>query len=134
GESTLEGMKEFSRLAGQLGFEYNLVEGFWQKWSDSQLRELVASSKEHKVGIWLWKHSRQIRDPAERRQFFQHCRDLGVAGVKLDFFDHEAKEVIDLYQAALKDAAEFRLMVDFHGANKPAGEARTWPNELTREG
>jgi alpha-glucosidase len=58
----------------------------------------------------------------------------GVAGLKVDFLDHEAKEVIDLYQAILKDAAEFQLMVNFHGANKPAGEPRTWPNEMTREG
>jgi alpha-glucosidase len=54
--------------------------------------------------------------------------------MKIDFFDHEAKEVIDLYQAILRDAAEFQLLLDFHGANKPAGEARTWPNEMTREG
>jgi len=54
--------------------------------------------------------------------------------VKIDFFDHEAKEVIDLYQAILRDTAELHLLVDFHGANKPAGESRTWPNELTREG
>ena len=54
--------------------------------------------------------------------------------MKIDFFDHEAKEVIDLYQAILRDTAEFNLLVDFHGANKPAGESRTWPNELTREG
>jgi alpha-glucosidase len=133
GAGTLEGMKEFSRLAGQLGFEYNVVEGFWQKWSDAQIRELVSYSQKLGVGIWLWKHSRAIRDPAERRQLFKRCHDLGVVGVKLDFFDHEAKELIDLYRAALRDAAEYRLLVDFHGANKPAGEARTWPNELTRE-
>jgi alpha-glucosidase len=134
GANTLEEMKEFSRLAGQLGFEYNLVEGFWQRWSDSQLKELIDYSNQCRVKIWLWKHSREIRDPAARRSFFSKCRALGVAGVKLDFFDHEAKEIIDLYQAALRDAAEFNLMVDFHGANKPAGEARTWPNEMTREG
>src|SRR5438552_1254731 len=40
---------------------------------------------------------------------------------------------MDLYRAALEGAAEHRLMVDFHGANKPTGEARTWPNELNRE-
>jgi alpha-glucosidase len=134
GESTLAGMKEFSKLAGQLGFEYNLVEGFWQRWAEQQLRELVEYSKDQRVGIWLWKHSKHIRDAAQRRAFFKMCHELGVVGVKLDFFDHEAKEMIDLYQAALKDAAEFQLLVDFHGANKPAGEARTWPNEMTREG
>src|SRR5262249_47035120 len=39
----------------------------------------------------------------------------------------------DLYQSLLREAAELKLLVDFHGANKPTGEARTWPNELTRE-
>jgi alpha-glucosidase len=134
GASTLAEMKEFSRLAGELGFEYHLVEGFWQKWSDEQLRELIDYSNKHGVKVWLWKHRRDLATPEQRRKFFRHCRDAGVAGVKLDFFDHEAKEVIDLYQAALRDAAEHRLMVNFHGANKPAGEARTWPNEMTREG
>ena len=134
GESTLEGMKDFSNWSSQLGFEYNLLEGFWQKWTDEQLKDLVTYSKQRHIGIWVWKHSRQIRDAAERRAFFKRCRGLGIVGVKLDFFDHEAKEVIDLYQAALHDAAEFHLMVDFHGANKPTGEARTWPNEMTREG
>jgi alpha-glucosidase len=134
GASTLEEMKEFSRLAGELGFEYNVIEGFWQKWSPEQLRELVVYSAKHHVKIWLWKHRRQIQDPVERRSFFKLCQDVGVAGVKLDFFDHEAKEVIDLYEAALKDAASFRLMVNFHGASKPTGESRTWPNEMTREG
>src|SRR5204862_7780123 len=57
-----------------------------------------------------------------------------MAGIKIDFFDQEAKEVIDLYQAILRETAEFHLLVDFHGANKPAGESRTWPNEMTREG
>jgi len=134
GQKTLDGIKEFSRLAGELGFEHNIVEGLWQKWSDDELRGLVEYSKARNVGIWLWKHSRDIRSPEARREFFRKCRDAGVVGVKLDFFDHEAKEVVDLYEACLRDAAEFHLMVDFHGANKPTGESRTWPNEMTREG
>ena len=133
GDGTLEVMKEFSRLAAELGFEYNLLEGFWQRWPESDLRELVEYSRQRNVGIWLWKHSRDIRDPAAREAFFQHAQNVGAVGVKLDFFDHEAKEVMDLYRAALKGAAEHQLMIDFHGANKPAGESRTWPNEMTRE-
>jgi len=58
---------------------------------------------------------------------------VGVVGVKIDFLDHEAREVIDLYETLLREAARHELMVDFHGANKPTGQARTWPNELTRE-
>jgi alpha-glucosidase len=56
-----------------------------------------------------------------------------VAGVKVDFLDHEAREVVEHYEAILRDAAEQQLLVNFHGANKPTGEWRTWPNEMTRE-
>lgn len=134
GDSSFEGIKEFSRLAGELGFEYQVVEGVWQKWTDEQLKELVAFSRARNVGIFLWRHSNTLQTTAERRPLFEKLSGLGVAGLKIDFLDHEAREVIDLYQGILRDAAEYRLMVNFHGANKPAGEARTWPNEITREG
>jgi len=133
GENTLESMKEFSRLAGELGFEYNVVEGFWQKWSEDQMRELANYAKQYKVGTWFWKHSKDLRTPYARRQFFELLNRVGVVGTKIDFFDHEAKEIIDLYQALLREAAEHQIMVEFHGSNKPAGESRTWPNEMTRE-
>lgn len=133
GDSTFDGMKEFSRLAGQLGFEYNVVEGFWQKWTEDQLRELVDYSKQQKVGLWFWKHSRDLRTVEARETFFRQLQRVGVVGAKIDFFDHEAKEIIDLYQALLRTSAEHKIMVEFHGANKPAGESRTWPNEMTRE-
>jgi alpha-glucosidase len=133
GGRTLADMKEMCRLAGELGFAHHVIEGFWRRWSDAELRELIACARQHGVGIWLWKHCRELRDPTARREFFRKCRDLGVAGVKIDFLDHEAKEVIDLYQLLLRGAAEHKLMVNFHGSNKPTGEPRTWPNELVRE-
>lgn len=134
GENTLEEVKTFSKLAGELGFEYQVVEGFWSRWSEAEMREAVEFSRQQKVGLLLWKHSRDLRTPAQRKQFFSLCRQAGAVGAKIDFFDHEAKEIIDLYQTLLREAAENRLLLDFHGANKPAGEARTWPNEMTREG
>lgn len=134
GANTLENMKEFSRLAGELGFEHNVVEGFWQKWTENEMRELVEYSRQFNVGIWFWKHSRDLRTPESRQKFFKLCQDVGVIGAKIDFFDHEAKEIIDLYQEQLREAAKHKIMVNFHGANKPAGEARQWPNEMTREG
>jgi alpha-glucosidase len=133
GENTVDTMKEFSRLASDLGFEYNVVEGFWSKWPEAELKEFIDYSRERGIDIVLWKHSRDLRDPAKRRAFFELCARNGAAGAKIDFFDHEAKEIVELYEACLRDAAEFKLIVDFHGANKPAGESRTWPNELTRE-
>jgi len=133
GENTFEGIKEFSRLAGQLGFEYNIVEGLWQRWTEDQVRELVEYSNKQNVKLWFWKHSRALRTPQAREEFFTLLKRVGVVGAKIDFFDHEAKEIIDFYQALLRSSAEHEIMVEFHGANKPAGESRTWPNELTRE-
>ena len=133
GESTLEGMKEFSRLAGELGFEYNVVEGFWRRWPQSDLRELVDYSRQRRVGIIVWYHSGRLHTAAEREEFFARCSAAGVAGAKIDFFDHEARDVVDLYGTLLRGAAEHRLIVDFHGANKPTGLSRTWPNEMSRE-
>jgi alpha-glucosidase len=134
GASTFEEMKNFCQWAGELGFEHHVIEGFWRRWSDEQLKELVTFGKERGVGIWLWRHSRELRESESRRAFFAKCREAGVVGVKLDFFDHEAKEIVDFYQTLLRETAEHKLMVNFHGANKPTGEAHTWPNELIREG
>jgi len=133
GEGTPEVMKHFTDGAAALGFEHNILEGFWSRWTDEQLKDLVDYSKQKNVGIWLWKHSKSLRDESVRDSFFRHCHDLGITGVKIDFFDSEAKEVIDLYSAILKESAQYHLLVDFHGANKPSGQARTYPNEMVRE-
>jgi alpha-glucosidase len=133
GEKTVEGAKEFCRLAGELGFKHNVIEGYWRRWSDEQLKDLVAYGRERGVAIWVWSSGKPLRDSEARRALFQRCRAVGVRGVKLDFFDHEAKEVIDFYQTLLRETAEAHLMVNFHGSNKPTGLVRTWPHELTRE-
>ena len=134
GANTFDEMKQFSRWAGELGFEYHVIEGFWPRWTDEQIKDLVDYSRQRGVGLWFWKHSRQLRTADAREEFFQKLHELGVVGAKIDFFDHEHKEIIDLYQELLEEAAKYRIMVNFHGANKPTGELRTWPNELTREG
>jgi alpha-glucosidase len=133
GEGTVEVMKKFTDGAAALGFEHNILEGFWSRWSDEQIKDLVDYSRQKGVSIWFWKHSRSLRDAKARDSFFRRCHNLGVAGAKIDFFDHEAKEVIDLYSAILREGAQYHIMFDFHGANKPSGQARTWPNEMVRE-
>lgn len=133
GPEGVDGMKEFSRMAGQLGFEYNVIEGFWSKWTPEQRKEVVDYSRQQGVGVWFWKHSKDLRTPEAREEFFKLLHDTGVTGAKIDFFDHEAEEVIDLYEALLQKAAEYHILLVFHGANKPTGRQRTWPNELVRE-
>jgi alpha-glucosidase len=133
GDRSFEGMKEFSRMAGQLGYEYHILEGFWSRWSDEQIKEIVEYSKQQGVRLLFWIHSNRLGTPQERDDFFTRLHGLGVAGAKIDFLDHEAKEVIDHYEKLLKKAAENQMVVNFHGANKPTGRARTWPNEIVRE-
>jgi alpha-glucosidase len=132
-DKSVAGMKEYSRLAAELGFEHNILEGFWEKWSDDEIRDLVNYSQQKGVSIWVWMHSKDLRDSSIRHTRFKRCHDLGIAGLKIDFFDNEAKETVDLYQAILTETAQLHLLVDFHGSNKPTGQSRTWPHELTRE-
>ncbi len=133
GPTGVDGMKEFSRMAGQLGFEHHVIEGFWSRWTMDESKAVVEYSRQQGVGVWFWRHSNQLRTPEAREEFFKMLHDLGVTGAKIDFFDHEAKELIDLYEALLQKAAEYHILLVFHGANKPTGRERTWPNEMVRE-
>jgi alpha-glucosidase len=133
GPTGVEGMKTFSQQAGQLGFEHHVIEGFWRQWTPEQRRDVVEHARQQKVGLWFWQHTNQLRTPEARKAFFSLLKEAGAVGAKLDFLDHEAKEVIDLYEALLRDAAEHHIMLVFHGSNKPTGRERTWPNELVRE-
>lgn len=133
GPRDVEGMKEFSRLAGELGFQYHVIEGFWSRWSPEERKDVVDYSKEQGVGLWFWKHSNQLRTPEAREDFFALLEASGVVGAKIDFMDHEHKELIDLYEALLRKAAEHQILVNFHGANKPTGRERTLPNDMARE-
>ena len=58
----------------------------------------------------------------------------GVKGVKVDFMQRDDQKVVNFYLEAAKKTAEHHLLIDFHGAYKPDGLGRTWPNALTREG
>jgi alpha-glucosidase len=133
GPGGVDGVNEFSRLAGQLGFEHQVVEGFWSQWTPAERREVADFSRQQNVELFFWKHRNQLGTPESQDAFFKLLTDSGVSGAKIDFFDHEAKEVIDLYESLLRKAAEHHIMLVFHGANKPTGRQRTWPNEVVRE-
>jgi alpha-glucosidase len=134
GDASFEGHLRFSELGARLGARYHIVEGLWRSWSDEQVRTIVERSRALGVRLLFWKHGRELRTAQERDAFFARLQDWGVAGAKVDFFDHEAKENIDLYEDLLRRAAESRMVLNFHGANKPTGRTRTWPHELVREG
>jgi alpha-glucosidase len=123
----------------QLGFEYYLVDEGWKGWKDNGrdnwacLREVCDYASTQGVKIWAWANSSDLPTAAKRIDFLDHAVAAGVVGVKIDFEPEGNVRWVNWYDETLRDAAARKLMVDFHGANKPVGRERTWPNEITRE-
>ena len=59
---------------------------------------------------------------------------MGSKGVKVDFMQRDDQKMVNFYYEAARKTAEHHLLIDFHGAYKPDGLQRTWPNAITREG
>jgi len=140
GTGTPEQERAVVDQAAALGFEYTTVDEGWEAWPDAwnELKRLTEHAKERGVGVFAWKRSKEIDDPRDgwrvMREFFDRARGAGAVGLKIDFIDNESKAAIDFEIAALRLAAERRLMINFHGISKPTGESRTYPNEISREG
>jgi len=142
---TPENMRKFSDLAAKCGIPYNLVDDGWGKWKEPGkdkwqiLKELVDYSATKNVKIWVWAAYPDnnsipgLKDSVYLLEFFKRCNEIGVAGVKIDFMSSESQKMVDFYNRASREAARLHLMIDFHGASKPSGQSRTWPNELSRE-
>jgi alpha-glucosidase len=140
GTGTPEEERAVIARASQLKFEYSLIDDGWKDWPEAweQVARLCAYGRDRGVRILLWCDYKDLADPAgdfaALRAFLDRVQAVEAAGVKLDFFNAESKDRIDFELRALREAAQRRLLVIFHGIQKPTGEARTWPNELTREG
>ena len=65
---------------------------------------------------------------------FTKFNEWGVKGMMVDFMDRDDQEMIEIQETILRKAAKHQLFIQFHGASKPSGLSRTWPNEFTREG
>lgn len=133
--------REFIDYAEQLGFTYSVMDEGYTKWEGDywqKLTELATYAHQKRVRLILWNHSNTISDPADdyqqMRLWLDKVKTAGMAGVKVDFMNSESKFYIDFEIKLLKECAKRRLVVNFHGCQQPAGEAYTYPNELTREG
>jgi alpha-glucosidase len=96
------------------------------------LQAILAHAKSKGVRIWLWAHWADIERQAD--EAFALYEKWGIAGVKIDFMDRDDQWMVNFYRRIVQKAAEHHLMIDYHGAYKPDGMRRTWPNLLTREG
>jgi len=93
---------------------------------------ILAHAREKNVRVWLWAHWQDINRQMD--EAFPLFEQWGVAGVKIDFMNRDDQWMVNFYRTVLRKAAAHHLMIDFHGAYKPDGIRRTWPNLVTREG
>jgi alpha-glucosidase len=139
GDPRFEDQHQWVDWTKDLGFEYYLVDEGWRNWKADDkdnwacLREVCDYAKSRGVKIWIWVHSNEVPNAARRTNLLDHAVALGVVGVKIDFEPEANVRWVNWYDETLRDAAARKLMIDFHGANKPIGRERTWPNEMTRE-
>ncbi len=142
-----EPLKQYVDLAAEMNWPYSLVDAGWHMMSGGTVEELIEYANSKDVGINLWYNSggnhtrvmdagpRDLMHKREiRRKEFERISRLGVKGVKIDFFQSEKQNMIQLYLDILRDAADFQIMVNFHGCTFPKGWERTYPNLLTMEG
>ena len=148
GESKMEMdvIKEYIDLAAAEGWPYMLVDWTWYSPFNSpeadvtrtapqiDMPEIIRYAAERDVRIWVWMHSRDANRNNAYKIAFPLYEKWGIAGVKIDFMDNDDQNTVRWYRRVVKAAAEHHLMVDFHGAYKPDGIERTYPNLLTREG
>ena len=99
---------------------------------DLRLPELAEYAKKAGVGLFIWAHWQNIDRQADVA--FPLFKSWGAAGVKIDFMNSDDQEMVRWYQMILKKAAAHQLMVLFHGAYKPTGTQRTYPNLISLEG
>jgi len=139
-------IKQYIDLASAMGWPYMLVDWQWYgrfnnpeaditKWAPQiNIPEIIEYAASKNVRIIVWLYSTDVNRNGAYKTAFPLYRKWGVAGVKIDFMDRDDQYMVNWYHDIIKCAAENKLLVDFHGAYKPDGIIRTYPNMITREG
>jgi len=132
-------------LAADMGWEYSLIDANWTIMKNGTIHDLIAYANRKGVGLLLWYNSggphnivtekpRGTMFLKEVRRFeFAMLKKWGIKGVKVDFFQSDKQNIIQLYHDILKDAADYQIMVNFHGCTLPRGWSRTYPHLMTME-
>ena len=136
-----ETYKYYIDFAQKHGIEYVILDEGWavnkktdlfQIVPEINLQELVAYAKTKNVGLILWAGYKAVDKDIEG--VFKHYSAMGIKGFKVDFMDRDDQLVMQFYEKVAKTAAKYHMLVDFHGAFKPSGLERTYPNIINYEG
>ena len=138
--------KKFINHAADMNWQYCLIDAEWdKKIGYDSIKLLVDYAKQKKVGILLWYNSAgswntvkmtpkdKLLTHESRVAEFSRLQQMGIKGIKVDFFAGDGQSMINYYQDILEDAATYKLLVNFHGATLPRGLQRTYPNLMTVE-
>ena len=136
-----ETYKYYIDFASENGIEYVILDEGWavnkqadllQVIPEIDIRELIDYGKSRNVGIILWAGYWAVDRDMEK--VFKTYSDMGVKGFKVDFMDRDDQAMVDFYYRCAETAAKYGLMINFHGAYKPTGLHRTYPNVINFEG
>lgn len=138
--------KEYIDFAADMKWQYCLIDANWDSMIGyDSVSMLAAYGKKKNVGLLLWYNSAgdwntvkyhpkdKLLTHESRVKEFSRLHEMGIRGIKVDFFAGDGQSMINYYQDILTDAAEYNLLVNFHGATLPRGLQRTFPNLMTTE-
>jgi len=146
GSINFEDQKKFIDLSAALGYEFVLVDNWWDKQiGHRKIEELVAYGREKGVGLCLWYNSNGFWNDAPqtpknrmntaiaRKKEMAWMQAAGIKGIKVDFFGGDKQQTLQLYEDILADANDYGLTVIFHGCTLPRGWERMYPNFVGSE-
>ena len=138
GQQNIEAVKEYIDMAATLGWKYFLWDDGWQidpanNSMGPEVQEVIDYAAERGIGILVWVNEDYLDTPEERESRFSIWSEMGIKGIKADFFDGEHQSEIQEYRAIYEDLAKYHMIGIMHGCNKPTGDTRTYPNILSRE-
>ena len=96
------------------------------------MKEICDYAKSQGVGIRVWVYWTALYKKLDAA--FEQFEKWGISGMMVDFLDRDDQEMVNIQTEILEKAAAHHLHIQFHGAYKPTGLNRTYPNEYTREG
>jgi alpha-glucosidase len=131
--------KHYIDFAAEHGLEYVILDEGWYKLGDLtsivpaiDMDAIAAHAKRKNVGLIMWVVWKTFDQQMEAA--FALFEKWGVKGIKVDFMQRDDQWMVNFYERVAREAAQRRMLVDFHGAYKPTGLIRTYPNVLTSEG
>ncbi len=134
-----ETYKYYIDFAAKYGLDYIILDEGWYHLDnimnvvdDIDVKELVDYGKEKNVGVILWVVWKALDDKLE--EALDQFQEWGVKGIKIDFMQRDDQWMVNFYEKIARECAERQMLVDYHGAYKPAGLRRKYPNVITREG